>query len=149
MLLKKDILSNCFRVVHSRIDEIKLSIADVEKSLFSDTKSSAGDKYETGREMLQQDLDRYANQLLIANQDLQILNNIDLNRKYIDVRQGALIKTEKFYFFIGISIGQLIINGNTVYIISSHSPIGKSLIGLTINEVIRFNNLDLQILNIE
>lgn len=148
MLAKQDVLKHCIAHVQNRIKEIDLAIADVQSSLFSETKSSAGDKYETSREMLQQDLNRFQNQLLIAENDKLTLESIDYSKKLDAIRHGALFRTEQSYYFIAISVGRLEINSQTVFVISAESPIGKSVLGLKVDNYINFNNLKDKIVEI-
>lgn len=149
MLTKQDVLLRCVSIVQNRINEIKTSIADVENSLISDTKSSAGDKYETSREMLQQDLNRYSNQLVIAENDMHVLKNIDPFKSQEVARPGALIQTEQALYFISISVGRLEINEDTVFIISAQSPLGQTLLGLKVGDFINFKTISSRILMIQ
>ena len=61
--LKKKLYDLCIAYVQGRMDEAKLAIDEAQKASNDDTKSSAGDKYETGREMMQQETDRNMAQL--------------------------------------------------------------------------------------
>ena len=47
--LKKQLYDFCKNFADNRISRIRLNIADFKESLDSETKSSAGDKHETGR----------------------------------------------------------------------------------------------------
>ncbi|MCA5003576.1 GreA/GreB family elongation factor [Sphingobacterium bovistauri] len=137
---KEKILSACFTIVDQKIVQVDLGIQDANQSLQDDTKSSAGDKYETSREMIQQDLNRYEQQLKVLNQDLDILTRIK-NQK-LDVQKsglGSLVQTDKGFYFLAISIGQIIIDDQKVFCISTASPIGKILLGKAIGESFEFN----------
>ena len=52
LLIKKELLQACFQFVEEKHNTISKSIASNKKDLFSETKSSAGDKHETGRAMI-------------------------------------------------------------------------------------------------
>ncbi|WP_039052965.1 hypothetical protein [Sphingobacterium sp. T2] len=73
---KDEILKACFDLVHKKIEEVNMAIQTANHSLVEEDKSSAGDKYETGREMIQQDLNRYEQQLKVLTQDLDLLQRI-------------------------------------------------------------------------
>ena len=130
MVTKKDILSVCFDHVQKRIDQIKLAIDDANYSIREETKSSAGDKYETSREMIQQDLSRFEQQLNIALQDYQLLKRIDeLVESPQVVSNGSMVVTSQGIYFIAISIGVLKCGDSSVFVVSLESPIGQALKG--------------------
>jgi len=139
---KDRILEECFAIVNQKITQVDLGILDANQSLQDDTKSSAGDKYETSREMIQQDLNRYEQQLKVLNQDLDILTRIK-NQKF-DVQKsslGSLVQTDKGFYFLAISIGQITVDDKKVFSISTASPIGKVLLGKAIGEYFDFNGI--------
>ena len=53
----------CIAYVQKRLQEAEHAFRDAEQAANDDTKSSAGDKYETGREMMQQEKNRITAQL--------------------------------------------------------------------------------------
>ena len=61
---KKELLNYCLKQIEGRLEETAFAIEQAQEAIESETKSSAGDKYETSREMIQQDLSRYHTQLL-------------------------------------------------------------------------------------
>nr|GFD49124.1 hypothetical protein [Tanacetum cinerariifolium] len=67
----------CLAYVQMRLVAARAGMAAAQESSNSETKSSAGDKYETGREMANQERDRHAAQLYEAQKllaDLQKIN---------------------------------------------------------------------------
>jgi len=56
MNVKEHLSEFCQEYVDGRILRIQNSIESIQQSLSSETKSSAGDKHETGRAMLQRTL---------------------------------------------------------------------------------------------
>ena len=56
--IKQELYKQCKNYVSNCIDTAQKAIDDAVESANDDTKSSAGDKYETGREMMQQEIDR-------------------------------------------------------------------------------------------
>ena len=51
--IKEALHASCVGFVEDRLETIQKTIQDIQMSLTSETKSSAGDKHETGRAMLQ------------------------------------------------------------------------------------------------
>lgn len=148
MITKKETLDYCLNSVLKRIEEVELALADADSSLADDTKSSAGDKYETSREMIQQDINRYQSQLAVANKDLDILNKIDHIQTFDHIGLGSLIQTDLGIYFISISIGLIKIGQDNIFVISPISPIGSVLMGKKVGDIISFNNKEQKIVNI-
>lgn len=137
---KEKILEACFEIVNKRITEIQFAIRDANNSIAEDTKSSAGDKYEIGREMIQQDLNRFQQQLLLANEDAQLLERLRHSKGTEMVTVGSLVGTDrKIWYFISVSIGRLALYPD-VYAVSAKSPIGKLFLGKEVGNHVDFNN---------
>jgi hypothetical protein len=127
--IKEQLYKMCIDFVQKRIDEAKQAIEDTRESADEETKSSAGDKYETGREMMQQETDRNQAQLNEANKLMLALTNIPYATPYTQAAAGSLVSTDKGNFFIAISAGTLHIGPQLFYIVSPASPIGLKLNG--------------------
>jgi len=127
--IKKSVLEVALQRTNERIAMIESALETARDSSNDDTKSSAGDKYETSREMIQQDINRYQGQLLEANKDLLQLTNIAtaIADATDFVKLGSLVKTNVGLYFIATSIGALKIGDMNVFAISPVSPIGQLL----------------------
>ena len=125
--LKKELYGLCISYVKTRIATAKQAIDDARQSANEETKSSAGDKYETGREMMQQETDRNQAQLNEANKLLVALNNIDNNAVSGATAPGSLVLTDNGKFYIAVSAGTLVLDGESYFAISPASPIGLKL----------------------
>ena len=148
--LKKEVLEIALKRTQERIDMIESALETAQDSSNDDTKSSAGDKYETSREMIQQDINRYQKQLLEANKDLQQLISIEstVDDRPEFVRLGSVVRTTTGLYLIATSIGALKIRDNIIFVISPASPIGQLLIGKGIGDSFTFNKITQQITEI-
>ncbi|CAM3464718.1 hypothetical protein [Sphingobacterium prati] len=142
--IKKNILEVALGRTNDRIAMIESALETARDSSNDDTKSSAGDKYETSREMIQQDINRYQGQLLEANKDLMQLTNIfsAIGVETDFVKLGSLVKTNLGLYFIATSIGALKINDKNVFVVSAGSPIGQLLLGKKCGDSFLFNRLN-------
>lgn len=131
----------------SRINDISAAMDTANDSLVNDTKSSMGDKYETSREMAQQELSRLQQQWKQAQQDLDTLQHLPLEPLKL-VGLGSLVVTNQFNYLLSISIGPMKIDQETVMVISKESPIGKLLIGKKIGDTLTFNGKEIKIMNL-
>lgn len=127
--LKKQLHQLCVDFVKQRMDNAQQAIISAEQSAAQDTKSSAGDKYETGREMLQQEKDRGMAQLTEANKLLIAINRISTAGKSVKVEEGSVVKTNNGNFYIAISAGVLTIEDESFFAISAAAPIGAQMLG--------------------
>ncbi|MDA0195636.1 MAG: 3-oxoacyl-ACP synthase [Bacteroidetes bacterium] len=116
--------------VSNKIDRLNHSIDETSKALVDETKSSAGDKYETGREMIKQEIDKLEAQLILARRELQTLTQINPARVCTSADLGALVTVDgPISYFISISGHKLDTNEGPVLSISPMSPIGQAMLG--------------------
>ncbi|WGQ08893.1 3-oxoacyl-ACP synthase [Pedobacter gandavensis] len=127
--IKEKLYSLCLNFIEQRIHTAETALEQAREASNDDTKSSAGDKFETTREMMQQDISRNKRLLMDAQQNLVLLNSIKDMPLKDKVRNGNLVYTSEGIFYISISAGQLKLDNENVYAISAVSPIGNLLIG--------------------
>ena len=137
--LKKELYTLCVNYVKARIETAKQAIDDAQQSASEETKSSAGDKYETGREMMQQETDRNQAQLNEANKLLIALNQINVDITSPSAAPGSLVITDNGKFYLSVSAGALNLNGEGYFAVSPASPIGGKLLGRTIGDEFDLN----------
>jgi transcription elongation GreA/GreB family factor len=119
-----------------------------QASANDETKSSAGDKYETGRSMMQLELEKQSSQLAEAIKLQQTLDRISLERSDT-VRAGSLVTTNQGIFFLAVSAGQVNVEGITAMAISMASPVGTSLRDRKVGEHFVFSGKRYQVEKIE
>ena len=149
MNLKEELYNLCVLYVEKREQTVTTIISSHQKALGSETKSSAGDKHETGRAMLQLEMEKAGQQLQGITHMKEILAKIDSSKKSEIAHLGSVVKTNKVNYFLSISAGQLSINNDVYFAISIASPIGKLLLGKKKDETISFNGTKIKIITIE
>lgn len=140
--IRQKLFNACLDYVNKRIDTAKQAMADAQESANAEEKSSAGDKYETGRAMMQIERDKAAEQLNEALKLKQVLDQISKTENKRDVVSlGSVVITSALpHFYVSISVGKIMID-NTEYIaLAPQSPIGKALLGLKVNDTFTYNN---------
>ncbi|MDF2434122.1 MAG: hypothetical protein JWP44_3753 [Mucilaginibacter sp.] len=105
------------------------AIDEAQKASNDDTKSSAGDKYETSREMMQQETNRNLDQLNEANKLKVTLNQITFSGTSEIAETGSVVITNNGNFYIAVSAGLLMVNNENYFAVSPFSPIGLMLKG--------------------
>ncbi|WP_345239970.1 3-oxoacyl-ACP synthase [Nibrella saemangeumensis] len=138
--IKAQLYARCLAYVEQRIETARSSMEAAQEAANSETKSSAGDKYETGRAMAQRERDMSAAQLAEALKLKKDLEQINVEAVYELVQRGSLVITDQGNFFISISAGKISLDGVDYFAISLASPIGTGLINRKVGEEIRFNN---------
>jgi len=103
---------------------------NIIESILEDEKSSAGDKYETGRETMTQDLNTIEGQIKQSKNDLDELYRLHaIKETPASVQEGALVKLGSDWFLIAVSVGAVKVGDSKVFLMSKNSPLGELLIG--------------------
>jgi len=141
--IKKKLYEACFLFVEEKHNTVTSIIESNKKALYSETKSSAGDKHETGRAMLQLEMEKASQQLNVIIEMKEVLSKIILKKTSTISCLGSLIFTNKASYFLAISTGKITIENIDYYAVSTNSPIGKQLLGKSIGDHIPFNKAEI------
>ncbi|MCR9228533.1 MAG: GreA/GreB family elongation factor [Flavobacteriaceae bacterium] len=147
--MKKDLLEFCWAYVNQRSERLKKQSAELQESLGSETKSSAGDKHETARAMVQLEQEKLGQQLQEIDATRSILHKINIERTSHKIRLGSLVRTSMANYFLAISAGTFNQNNGMVYCISANAPIAKLLLGKEKGENFIFNGKEQEILEVD
>lgn len=142
---KKKLLQAAMAAVTVNISTAETAVASAKESKLNETKSSAGDKFETGRAMMQVEQEKAEMRLAQANQLMGILKNLNIEKDFSQAALGSLVTTDQHSYFLSIGIGKLMIDGKTFYAISELSPIGQLLIGKIEKDTIKFREQNITI----
>lgn len=147
--LKSQLLNHCNTQVENRYSKISHTIAGIEESLFEESKSSAGDKHETGRAMLQIDRENAGRQLMEIEKVALLLKKIDVNTTSDYARLGSLVYTDKFIYFVSISIGTVSLENKEYLCIALNSPVGLLISGKKKGGEFTLNGVQYKIKNVK
>ena len=144
---------NKSEILHIIKDKLSAKVLNLERLIAetraynNETKSSMGDKFETSREMVQQEINTLQIQL---NENLQALNSLKkINTNlHQTIGLGSLLETDKGFFYIAVSLGEINFNESKIFVISTESPLGKILFGKKKGEEITLNTIKQKIINI-
>lgn len=137
--IKDKLFRLCEADIDKRIRTIQEVLISIEESRNNETKSSVGDKYETGRSMMQMEELKSRHQLFQANQVKLELMKIDPYKRSNKVETGSLVETTSGIYFISIGIGKFKIDAALYYCVSSSSPIGMRLMHKEKGDEVEFN----------
>lgn len=147
--MKKILYQKCLEIIENKLSILQQNIKNAQETANEDTKSSAGDKYETTRAMMQIEIENYTKRLSETKNLQQILTKINFQNTYNFVSIGSLVITNQGKFFISIGLGQVFLDDEKYFVISMDSPIGNLLMNKTINSSFLFNQKEYVILEIE
>lgn len=130
---KTDLINFLKWKVAVEIEDLKKQLLDLKETTASESKSSAGDKYETGIEMLKQEEQKIAARLLEATKKRKTLE--ELRYDFADsARLGAIVKTSALTLFISLPFGKIEFQGEAIYCLSVNAPVAKSIMNKKTNE---------------
>ena len=145
MEIKQELYKLCEAYVNKRLQTVEEIIFSNQKALQSETKSSAGDKHETGRAMLQLEMEKASQQLSGVTLMKETLAKLNVAKTSKIAHLGSVVITNTANYFLSISVGQLVVEDKVYFAISVSSPIGKLLLGKKVNDEVIFNGKEIKI----
>ncbi|MEO9511133.1 MAG: 3-oxoacyl-ACP synthase [Flavobacteriaceae bacterium] len=127
--IKEELLKFCWNHINERAERFRKRSVTLQESLNSESKSSAGDKHETGRAMVQLEQEKLGKQLLELEKTKMVLQKVDVAKQGEKIRLGSLVKTSSAYYFIAISAGVFKAGNTSIFCISANSPVARLLLG--------------------
>lgn len=137
--IKKALQTSCLRMLEEKQEMLQQSIEQARAAQQGDTKSSAGDKFETTREMMSQEIDKLSRQLAELLQQKKLLSSLNPERSHDIVQAGSIIDTSTGAFYLSVSAGSFEAEGKSWQLISAQSPVGKALLGKKKGEQVSWN----------
>jgi hypothetical protein len=137
--LKKELFNTCQFRLDKKIKELRNALVNQQEALLSETKSSAGDKHETGRAMVQLEMEKIGKQTLEFEQMKFSIGKLDLSFSSM-IRMGSVVNTNQSNYFIALEIAK-----ELYYAVSPSSPIGKRLLGKKAKDSILFQGYTIEI----
>ena len=146
--MKKKIFQVLMAILQKQVQNSEEAIDRAEESKLEEDKSSAGDKFETGRAMMQREQEMNEMQLVKTRQQITTLKKVDLNRLHQKAEMGSLVVTQQGTYFIAIGIGKVNVEGQPVLCISLDSPMGQLLQNKVEGDTFTFQNKEVRVLSV-
>lgn len=106
------------------------------------------DKFESFREACQIQRDMYAKQLDELITTMALLKRINATKFNNDVSLGAVVQTELQNYFIGVSLGEIKLEGESYFAISGMAPLYKAMAGKASGDSFKFRDKEYKILQV-
>ena len=144
---KEALINTAISVLNEKLLNIQTELNGLDRSLKNETKSSAGDKFETSREMIQQEREKLYNLQLNTKHMLDLLSSTKGKTPTV-VESGALVETDKACLHISIPLGKISLGELTVFFISPSSPLAQAMLNKKVNDAVVFNGVEHKIISI-
>ena len=128
MTLKQKLHAKCMELMDEKLAFLQNALLDLAQGAQNDSKSSAGDKHETARAMMQIEQEKLGRQLAeakVMKSELERVNPEIVNQQ---VGKGSLVKTNLGYLYISVGLGKIVVDTNSIMTLSAESPLGKQLL---------------------
>ena len=145
---KEKVHSAILENVNERIQSLNSILKDTFQATAEDSKSSAGDKHETGVAMAQleqEKLTKQINEFLLLKEALLKVNPSKVHTK---IEVGSLVETNNGWYYFSVGLGAVKMNETTIFAMNPLAPIGTLLSGKTKGEKVVFNGKTTEILNV-
>ena len=112
------------------MQDARSAMEELSSSLGKETKSTAGDKHETGRAMVQREMEQAGGRLARCEAMQAVALRLDLDRARTSVGPGAIVVSGDAKLLIGVGLGPFEVPGlGRFQAISADAPIAMALSG--------------------
>lgn len=147
---KQQLHEHCLTIALEQVSNLNAIMAELKDALGSESKSTAGDKHETGRAMIQLEQERAGHQLRQAEELLLALQAINTMLPPTETIQlGSLAITDKGSFYISVGLGKITLDGKLYYAVSPTAPIAVALLGKRVGDGPVFNGQQMVVKSID
>jgi len=147
-LIKTGVYHHCESYLRQKAKGYLSQDQSLLESLDSEGKSSAGDKHETGRAMIQLEREKLAQQRERNDQDIKTLDALKNKTTTVHIAPGALVNTSLASYFLAVPADAFSHNDKKIYCISPQSPIGQLLLGKKAGESFSFRGNSIKVLEV-
>jgi len=147
---REEILAKVRALVQEKATAARYAMEQAQASANSESKSSMGDKYETGRAMAQLDRDLYAQRYDQILQDMEVLDRIALvSQESPTARLGSVVETTVGVVFLSVSLGLSEVSGCKVMVVSVQSPLGRLIVGKAAGNAFQFQGKQHKVISVK
>ena len=126
--LKQQLLNACREFVRVKLENLEIALRAAQQSGNDETKSTTGDKHETGKAMMQLEQEKIGIQLSEMQKLNRALDAIPDSLSPEKIRPGNIVITDHGNFYLAIAAGKIQADGENYFAISPASPLGSLLL---------------------
>lgn len=140
MILNSQLIKDtCLNHLLDKQHLLNEALLQLKEAAANETKSTAGDKHEVAKALLQSEQEKLGQQFQLIALQIHALQKINCTLNAATVSIGSLIETTMGYFFVGAALGKLNIGTYSITTLSVAAPLAQKLIGLKVNDSCRLN----------
>lgn len=147
--MKRKLHEHIQSLLQDKLQLLEASFKEKREALLSESKSTAGDKHETGRAMIQLEQEKLSFQLVQLRKQMEFLHRINPDSTPKKVQLGSLVTTKNGKFYLSTGIGPLSLEGENFFCIAPTSPIGQAMLGKVESDKFSFNGKEHLITKLE
>jgi transcription elongation GreA/GreB family factor len=126
-------------ILRQRMATAQEAMDQAQEAANSEEKSSAGDKYETGRAMGQLQKEMHGRQLAEYAKEVKALQSIVVDSLCDRGSPGAFVRAKEVAFFVSAGLGRQEVEGITILFVSPMAPLARALQNKGAGDTILFN----------
>ena len=147
--MKSKLLAHCIELANSKVAALEHELHATRESATSESKSTAGDKHETGRAMMHLEQEKLHKQLAEAQAIVAELERIDSVAVHTQIGLGSLVQTNKTTFLLAAGLGKVEFEGTTYFVVSTKAPIAAQFLGKSARDKVNMNGTVYDIQSVE
>ncbi len=145
---RSELIEACRSFLQQKSEIVEKAMKGLKDDLENESKSSAGDKYETGREMINIEWNKLSLKLNEYEKLSKILNRIEDHKASGKAVLGSLVRTESANYFISIAAGEIQTKNEKFYAIGVQAPVAQKLLGKGVGDDFEMNGRTIKILSV-
>ncbi|WP_293011903.1 hypothetical protein [Mongoliibacter sp.] len=142
--IKEKLLSTAKSFLKEQISNLEKELKELQQSAEADEKSSAGDKYETHQEMLNQSRTILEKRLSSSKTMINQLNAVPV-KETKTVEDGSLLKLPMGNIWVSVPFGKLDFEGTAYQLVSPDSPLIQAIWGQKEGSIATFRDKSFEI----
>lgn len=137
-MTRQDIYAALEAHLQEVVKEGESHLSSLQDALTSEAKSTAGDKHETGRAMIHQEMRQVNDTLKRSQSALHELTRFrQASTTPVRVVAGVLVQTTGPWVLVGLPLGKVSLDGDLVFGVSAEAPIAKAWHGAQVGQEVR------------
>jgi hypothetical protein len=124
--LKISLWTKAQEILVTHIKEVQYQLLELQEASDGEDKNSAGDKYEVGREIINQSRELLDKQLESYRRMQNMLKTVAMSDAD-KVQEGSLIKLPLGFIWVSVPLGKIEMEGVSYQLVSKDSPLIQAL----------------------
>lgn len=142
--LKISLWTKAQETLVTHIKEVQYQLLELQEASDGEDKNSAGDKYEVGREIINQSRELLDKQLESYRRMQTLLKTVSMSDAD-KVQEGSLIKIPLGFIWVSVPLGKIEMDGVSYQLVSKESPLIQALWELKAGEFGTFRDKKMKV----